>query len=174
MPLQIQQPPFIPGFHQLVDQRGGGEAHRHTPLIGGQAQAEGHMGLAGAAVADGDDVLAAPDVFAAGQFCHQGLVHRGDGGEVKGVQALHRGEPGGPDAPLHHALRRSMSSSSAKRSRYSGWSAFRRHTGRHLLVLPEKTGQPQLLRWCSNSSVDRWLMPPSLTEDSCSPWRTWC
>ena len=31
------------------------------------------MGLAGAAVADGDDVLAAPDVFAAGQFCRRAL-----------------------------------------------------------------------------------------------------
>ena len=62
------------------------------------------MGLASAAVADGDDVLAALDVFAAGQFHDQGLVHRGDRREVKGVQALDCRESGGADPPLHHAL----------------------------------------------------------------------
>ena len=62
------------------------------------------MGLAGAAVADGDDVLTALDVFAAGQFHHQGLVQRWDGREVEGVQAFHGGESGRPYAPLHHAL----------------------------------------------------------------------
>ena len=51
------------------------------------------MCLAGAAVADGDDVLPALDVFTAGQFHHQRLVQRRDGRES-----------GGPDPPLHHAL----------------------------------------------------------------------
>ena len=73
-------------------------------LTGGQAQTEGHMGLAGAAVSDGDDILAALDILTAGQFQHQGLVHRGDGWEVEGVQALHCRESRRPDAPLHHAL----------------------------------------------------------------------
>ena len=62
------------------------------------------MGLAGAAVADGDDVLPALDVFTACQFHHQRLVQRRDGREVEGVQALDRGESGGADPPLHHAL----------------------------------------------------------------------
>ena len=62
------------------------------------------MGLAGAAVADGDDVFTALDVFAAGQLHHQGLVQRWDGREVEGVQAFHGGESGRPYAPLHHAL----------------------------------------------------------------------
>ena len=62
------------------------------------------MGLAGAAVADGDDVLPALDVFRACQFHHQGLVQRRDGWEVEGVQALDRGESGGADPPFHHAL----------------------------------------------------------------------
>ena len=62
------------------------------------------MGLAGAAVADGDDVLPPLDVFAPGQHQHQGLVHRGDGHKVEGVQGLDRGEAGGADPALHHAL----------------------------------------------------------------------
>ena len=56
--LEVEQPSLIPGLDQLVDQRGGrGEADRQPPLPGGEPQAEGHMGLAGAAVANGDDVL---------------------------------------------------------------------------------------------------------------------
>ena len=75
LPLQVEQPSFIPGLHQLVDQGGGGESHRHSPLAGGQAQSQGDVGLAGAAGADGDDVLPPLDAFAADQFHHQGLVH---------------------------------------------------------------------------------------------------
>ena len=52
------------------------------------------MGLAGAAVADGDDVLTALDVFTPGQHQHQGLVQRRDGRESE-----RRADP-----PLHHAL----------------------------------------------------------------------
>ena len=37
--LEVEQPSLIPGFHQLVDQGGGGgEAHRQSPLAGGEAQ----------------------------------------------------------------------------------------------------------------------------------------
>ena len=54
--LEVEQPSLIPGLDQLVDQRGGrGEADRQPPLPSGEPQAEGHMGLAGAA--NGDDVL---------------------------------------------------------------------------------------------------------------------
>ena len=69
-----------------------------------QAQPKGHVGLAGAAVADGDHVFTALDVFTPGQFHHQGLVHRWDGREVEGVQAFDGRESGGADPPLHHAL----------------------------------------------------------------------
>ena len=62
------------------------------------------MSFAGAAVADGDDVLAPLDVFTARQFHDQCLVHRGDSREVKGFQALDREETGGADPPLHLAL----------------------------------------------------------------------
>ena len=92
--LQIQEPSLVPGLHQFVDQCGGsGEAHRHSPLAGGQAQPQGDMGLAGAAVADGNDVLT---VFTPGQLHHQCLVQRRHGREVEAVQAFGCVEPGRP------------------------------------------------------------------------------
>ena len=105
LPLQVEQPAIVSGLHELVDQgRGGGEAYGHSLLAGGQAQPQGHVGLAGATVADGDDILPMLDVFTPGQFHDQLFVHRGDGQEVEGVQAFDRGETGGPDPALHHAL----------------------------------------------------------------------
>ena len=72
-----------------MDQRGGGgEADRQPPLAGGEPQAEGHMGLAGAAVADSDDVLPPVYVLAACKLHDQVLVHRRHGQEVEGVEAL--------------------------------------------------------------------------------------
>ena len=62
------------------------------------------MGLAGAAVAQGDDVLPPLDVFTSGQFHDQGFVHRRDGQEVEGIQGFDRGEAGGAHAALDHAL----------------------------------------------------------------------
>ena len=50
------------------------------------------MGLAGAAVADGDDVLPPVYVLAACQLHGQVLVHRRHGQEVEGVEALGGGE----------------------------------------------------------------------------------
>ena len=105
MTLQVEQPAVIPGLHEFVDQcGGGGEAHRHSPLAGGQAQSQSDVGLAGAAVSHGDDVFTVLYVFAAGQLHDQCLVHRGDGQEVEGVQALRGGEVCRADAALHHAL----------------------------------------------------------------------
>ena len=59
-----------------------------------QAKPQGHVGLAGAAVAavaDGDDVLPALDVFAAGQLHHQLFVHRGDAVKSKVSRLLTAG-----------------------------------------------------------------------------------
>ena len=83
LPLQVEQPTVVPGLHGLVDQgRGDGETHRHSFLAGGQSQSQGDVGFAGAAVADGDDVLTAVYVLAPGhQLHHQRFVHRGDGQE---------------------------------------------------------------------------------------------
>ena len=71
-------------------------------LAGRQPQAQGDVRLAGAGVADRDDVLAPRDVFRAGEFQHQGLVERGERQEVKAVEAFDGREPGLLDAPLDH------------------------------------------------------------------------
>ena len=123
---QIQEVSLIPGLHEFVDQSGGGgEAHGHTSLADGQAQAGGHMGLAGATVADVDDILAALDVFTPGQLHHQRLVQRalfseGMAGKSKVSRLLTAGKWAA--RILRSTMRwwRSMSSSSARRSRYSG------------------------------------------------------
>ena len=105
------------------------------------------MGLAGAAVADGDDVLPALDVFTPGQFQHQYLVQRRDGWEVEGVQAFDGRESGGPDPPLHHALVAVDELQFGQPEQVLGvihtlGGALRGH----LPVFPQKTGQFQLLQ----------------------------
>ena len=60
--LEAQQAFLVPGLDQLVDQgRRRDKADGEAFLAGGQTEAEGDMGLAGAAVAERDDVLAAID-----------------------------------------------------------------------------------------------------------------
>ena len=103
--LEVEQSPLVPGLDQLVDQRGGrGEADRQSPLAGGESQTEGHMGLAGAAVADGDDVLPPVYVLAACQLHGQVLVHRRHGQEVEGVEALGGGEACRLDPAVNHPM----------------------------------------------------------------------
>src|SRR5215210_5140969 len=58
------------------------------------------MRLAGAAVADGDDILAAGDILRAGELQYQGLVERRQGQEVEAVEAFDNREPGLLDPPL--------------------------------------------------------------------------
>jgi hypothetical protein len=41
------------------------------------------VSLAGAAVAQGDDIVPPRNVFAPSQFQHEGFVDRGDGGKVE-------------------------------------------------------------------------------------------
>ena len=102
--LQPEQPALILGFHQLVDEAGGGrEGDREAALAGRQAESQGDVGLAGTAVAERDDVLPRHDVFTAGQFEDQWLVQRRDGGEVEGLQGFDGGEPCGTDPSFHHA-----------------------------------------------------------------------
>ena len=102
--LEPQQLLVIAGLDEFVDQRGGGdEADREALLAGRQAETEGDVGLAGAAVAERDEVLAALDVLAAGQLQDQRLVERGDDLEVEAVEALDHGEARRLDAPLDHA-----------------------------------------------------------------------
>ena len=105
------------------------------------------MGLAGAAVADGDDILPVLDVFAAGQLHHQRLVHRRDGRKVEGVQAFDGREAGSADPPLHHALVavdefQFGEPEQVPRMVHSLGGAL----GRHLPVFPEEAGQLQFLQ----------------------------
>ena len=119
------------------------EAHGHSFLAGGQAQAQGDVGLAGAAISDSDHVLPVLDVFTPGQFHDQGFVHRGDGQEVEGVQGFDGGETGGPDPALYHALVAVDEFQFGKTEQVVGViSALGGALGGQLAVLPEEGGQP--------------------------------
>ena len=61
------------------------------------------MALAGAGVADRDDVLAALDVLRSRQLHHQRLVQVRERREVEAVEALHGRELGRLDAAVDHA-----------------------------------------------------------------------
>ena len=144
---RLSRPAVVPGLHEFVDQgRGGGEAHRHSFLAGSQAQTQGDVGLAGAAISDSDHVLPVLDVFTPGQFHDQDFVHRGYGQEVEGVQAFDRGEAGGANAALHHAL------VAVDEFQFGETQQVVRVVhilggalGGQLAVLPEEGGQPQFL-----------------------------
>ena len=104
------------------------------------------MGLAGAAVSGGYDVLPALDVFATGQFHDQLFVHRGDGQEVEGVQAFDRGEARGPDPALHHALVAVDEFQFGKPEQVLGMvHILGGALGGHLPVPPQEAGQLQFL-----------------------------
>ena len=154
---------------------GGGEAHGHATLAGGQAQAQSDVSFAGAAVADGDDVLPALDVLTPCQFHHQGIVQRRYGWEVEGVQTLHRREAGGPDPPLHHALAAVDELQLGETQQVWGWS--KPSAAHWAAILPyswRKLGSFNSFRWCSSSRVDRSFMPPALRGESYSLVQTWC
>src|SRR6202051_5231517 len=83
--------------------RGGVEANRQPLLAARETEHETDVGLAGAGVADRDDVLSAGHILRAGELQHEGLVERRNGGEVEAVQALHGRELRLFDPTLHHA-----------------------------------------------------------------------
>ena len=62
------------------------------------------MGLAGTAVAYGDDVLSPVYVLAACQLHDQVLVHRRHGQEVEGIEALGGREASSLYPAVHHAM----------------------------------------------------------------------
>src|SRR5437868_15212917 len=87
-----------------MDESGGGvEANRQSLLAGRETEPETDVRLAGATVADRDDVLPAGHILRAGELHNEGLVERRNGGEVEAVQALHGREPRLLDPTLHHA-----------------------------------------------------------------------
>ena len=99
--LQAQESAFVARLHELVDQRrGGDEAHRERLLARGQSQTQAHMRLARTAWPQSDDVLSALDPLASGELEDLGLVERGDGFELEGVEALDGGELRRLDTPL--------------------------------------------------------------------------
>jgi len=102
--LQSHNPFLVTRLEQFVDQGGGGdEADGQTLLTGRQAEPDGDVRLAGAAVAQGDDILPAFHVRRAGEIQHQGLVERGQRLVVEAVEAFDRREPGRLDTALDHA-----------------------------------------------------------------------
>src|ERR1700739_1529410 len=75
LPLQAKQPPLVSGLDQFVDHGGcSGKPNRQALLAGRQPQSQSDVRLAGAAVAERDDVLAASNVLAAGELQDQALV----------------------------------------------------------------------------------------------------
>ena len=102
--LQLQQASFVARFHQLMHEGGrGGEGDAEPLLAGGKTESQGDMRLAGAGIAERDDVLAAQDELASSELEHQHLVEAGNGGEVEGVEAFDRREACRPDPPLDHS-----------------------------------------------------------------------
>src|SRR3977135_972391 len=61
------------------------------------------MRLAGAAVAESNNIVVGDDIFTTGQFENERLVERWNGSEVERVETLHCGKAGGADAALDHA-----------------------------------------------------------------------
>jgi hypothetical protein len=90
LPLQAKQLFIVTSLQQFIDEsRGGAEANRQPLLAGRETEPETDGRLAGAAVADRDDVLPAGHILRAGELQHEGLVERRNGGEVEAVQVLH-------------------------------------------------------------------------------------
>ena len=116
--LEPQQALLVPRLHQFVHQGGGGGEADGQPLLAGrQTEPEGDVGLAGAGVAERDDVLAALDVLTAGQFQDQHLVERGMALKSKLSRLLTAGNLACLIRRSTMRRSRSISSSSARRSR---------------------------------------------------------
>src|SRR5262245_31510828 len=79
------------------------ESNGEAALAGGEAESQTHMRLAGAAVAQSDDVFAGDNIFAASEFKRQRLVERWDGGEVECVKTFYRRKASGTNAAPDHA-----------------------------------------------------------------------
>ena len=104
------------------------------------------MGLAGAAVADGDDVFTPLHVFAPGPLHDQGLFYRGHSREVEGVQSLGGREAGRADPALHQALVSVGEFQFGEAQQVVGMTdTLGGALDGQLAVLPEKTGQLQFL-----------------------------
>ncbi len=73
--LQFEKPPFVAGFHQLMDERRrGDEDNRESALARCEPEREGRMGLASAAVAESYDVFAGNGIFASRELKNERLI----------------------------------------------------------------------------------------------------
>ena len=102
---EAEEAAFVAGFDQGGDELGGAveaDLVAAGACFGGERG--GEVALAGAGVADEQDVLALVDVLAAGELGYQPLVHRRAGGEVEALERLHGREPGGLQPSLGGAL----------------------------------------------------------------------
>ena len=100
--LQTQKPLLVARFKKFVNQcRGGDEADGYSFLAGGQAQSNGDVRLAGAAIARRDHILPSRHIVGAGEIKDQCLVQGWQGLEVEAVQAFDRREAGRLDPPFN-------------------------------------------------------------------------
>src|SRR5665648_664467 len=76
------------------------EGNREALLASRESKAQSDVRLARAGVAERDDVVAAQDVFTAGEFENQHLVEAGDRYEVERIEALHRWKARLANAPF--------------------------------------------------------------------------
>ena len=85
--LQAKQSFLIASLQQFMDEsRGGIEADRQPLLAGRETKPETNVRLAGAAVANCDDILPAGHILRAGELQHERFVERRNGGKVEAVQ----------------------------------------------------------------------------------------
>src|SRR4029077_14622661 len=84
--LQAKQPLLVASLEQFMDEsRGGIEADRQPLLAGRETEPETDVCLAGAGVADRDDVLPAGHILRAGAVQHGGPGEPPHGGASAGV-----------------------------------------------------------------------------------------
>jgi len=102
--LELEQTPLIARFHQLMNEAGRrNESNRETVLAGSEAESQTHMRLAGAAIAQSDDVFAGDNILAAREFENERLVERRDGGKFECVETLYDREASRTNAAFDHA-----------------------------------------------------------------------
>src|SRR5262249_19784892 len=87
----------------MDESRGGVEANRQPLLAGRETEPESDVRLAGAAIADRDDVLPAGHIPPAGELPNEGLVVRGNGSEGRDGQGFSGPKTGTLYPTLHHA-----------------------------------------------------------------------
>ena len=145
--LELEQAPFVARLHELMDERRrGGEGDGKSSLAGGETQRQGDMGLARAAVAESDDVVAGDDVFATSKFQNvSGLLSEGIAVKSNVSKLFTAGKRAARMRRSTMRRSRSMSSSSTRRRRIADMIvALARGLGGDLFVFPQHGRQLEL------------------------------